>query len=125
LQRCKRRCDGEIPTAQPPGAAAALGDEQKRALVAAAFAPGAIVAEVARRADVCSGQLYRWRQELRGAGAGFAAVVVTADADRGLGIAPRAGEPIEIEFSGVACLRIPPSTPPGLAAAVVQALVRR
>jgi transposase len=101
------------------------GDEQKRALVAAAFAPGAIVAEVARRADVCSGQLYRWRQELRGAGAGFAAVVVTADADRGLGIAPRAGEPIEIEFSGVACLRIPPSTPPGLAAAVVQALVRR
>jgi transposase len=97
-------------------------EEQKRGLVAAAFAPGAIVAEVARRADVCAGQIYRWRQELRSAGAGFAAVVVTADADCGPSIAPRAGEAIEIEFRGVACLRIPPSTPPGLAAAVVRAL---
>src|SRR5262245_33533079 len=44
-------------------------EEQKLALVAAAFAPGAIVSEVARRADVCSGQLYRWRQELGGGAA--------------------------------------------------------
>ena len=99
-------------------------EEQKRALVAAAFAPGAIVAEVARRADVRPGQIYRWRQELRGGGAGFAAVVVTADADCGPGISSRSGEAIEIEFSGVACLRIPPSTPPELAAAVVRALQR-
>ncbi len=98
-------------------------EEQKRAVVAAAFAPGAIVAEVARRADVRPGQIYRWRQELRSCSAGFAAVMVTADADCGPGIAVRS-EAIEIQFSGVACLRIPPSTPPGLAAAVVQALVR-
>jgi transposase len=97
-------------------------EEQKRALVAAAFAPGAIVSEVARRADVCPGQIYRWRQELSGAVAGFAAVVVTADADCRPNVAPPIGEAIEIEFSGVACLRIPPSTPPGLAAAVVRAL---
>ena len=100
-------------------------EEQKRSVVAAAFAPGAIVAEVARRADVCPGQIYRWRQGPRSGGAGFAAVVVTADADCGPGIASRSGEAIEIRLSGVACLRIPPSTPPGLAAAVVQALVRR
>ena len=101
-------------------------EEQKRAVVAAAFAPGAIVAEVARRADVRAGQIYRWRQELRGGGgAGFAAVVLTADADCGPSVAARSGEAIEIRLSGVACLRIPPSTPPGLAAAVVQALVRR
>ena len=99
-------------------------EEQKRTVVAAAFAPGAIVAEVARRADVCPGQIYRWRQELRSAGAGFAAVVVAADADCGPGIASRSGEAIEIQFSGVACLRIPPSTPPELAAAVVRALQR-
>ena len=97
-------------------------EEQKRALVAAAFAPEAIVSEVARRADVCPGQIYRWRQELRGAGGGFAAVVVTTDADCGPSLAPRTGEAIEIEFGGVACLRIPPATPPGLAAAVVRAL---
>jgi transposase len=100
-------------------------EEQKRAVVAAAFAPDAIVAEVARRADVRPGQIYRWRQELRSGGAGFAAVVVTADADCGPAIASRSGEAIEIQFSGAARLRIPPSTPPGLAAAVVQALVRR
>jgi transposase len=103
-------------------------EEQKRAVVAAAFAPGAIVAEVARRADVRAGQIYRWRQELhqqRGGGAGFAAVVLTADAGCGPGIAARGGEAVEIQFSGVACLRIPPSTPPGLAAAIVQALARR
>jgi transposase len=100
-------------------------EAQKRAVVAAAFAPGAIVAEVARRADVRPGQIYRWRQELGSDRAGFAAVVVTADADGGPGIASRSGAAIEIQFSGVACLRIPPSTPPGLAAAVVQALVRR
>jgi transposase len=77
---------------------------------------------VARRADVYPGQLYRWRQELCVAGAGFAAVVVTADADCGPRPAPRSGAAIEIEFGGIACLRIPPSTPPELAAAVVRAL---
>jgi transposase len=97
-------------------------EEQKRALVATAFAPGAIVSEVARRADVYPGQLYRWRQELRSAGAGFAAVVVTADAECRPGIAPRTEEAIEIEFGGVACLRLPPSTPPALAVAVIRAL---
>jgi transposase-like protein len=29
------------------------------------FAPGAIVAEVARRADISPGQISRWRQEVR------------------------------------------------------------
>jgi transposase len=95
--------------------------EQKRALVTAAFAPGAIVSDVARRADVCPGQIYRWRRELHDNGAGFAAVVVTADAECG-SIAPLAGEAIEIEFGPVGRLRIPPSTPPALAAAVVRAL---
>ena len=60
--------------------------DQKRAIVAAAFSPGAVVNEVARRADVNSGQIYRWRDELRGASgrfsreADFAQVVVSADA---------------------------------------------
>jgi hypothetical protein len=50
---------------------------------------------------------------------------VTADGDCSPSIASRSGEAIEIEFSGVARLRIPPATPPGLAVAVVQALARR
>jgi hypothetical protein len=42
------------------------------------FAPGAIVADVARRAAICTGQIYRWRQELRHAGSGFSQVVIAA-----------------------------------------------
>ena len=100
-------------------------EEQKRAIVDAAFAPGAIVAEVARRAAVCAGQIYRWRQELGHAGSGFAPVVI-ATTDTGgndrctLGPAPA----IEIEFASAARLRIPALTPPELAAAVVRALRR-
>src|SRR5229473_303533 len=41
-------------------------EDQKRAIVAESFAPGAVVSDVARRADISAGQIYRWRQELRG-----------------------------------------------------------
>ena len=51
-------------------------EAQKRAIVAAAFAPGAIVADVARRAAVCAGQIYRWRQELGNTASGFWQVVI-------------------------------------------------
>lgn len=98
-------------------------DEQKRAIVAAAFAPGAIVTDVARQVDVCSNQIYRWRRELRGrAPAGFAEVVM----------APSPAEPVDRcnVAIGVVCgdhaqVRIPASVPPELAAAVIKALVQR
>ncbi len=99
-------------------------DEQKRAIVEASFAPGAVVAEVARRADIRSGQIYRWRRELGAAVDGFAQVLLAP-----AGLAAEAAvctEPvIEVEFSGRACVRIPASFPAELAAAVVKALSRR
>jgi transposase len=58
--------------------------EQKRSIVAEAFAPGASVCEVARRRDVVAGQIYRWRNELRTAAAGFTEVVIAPDADHAL-----------------------------------------
>jgi transposase len=99
--------------------------EQKRAIVAAAFAPGAIVADVARRAGVCAGQIYRWRQELGHAGSGFSQVVIAAMAEGGNDRAALNPAPaIEVEFGGAARVRIAASTPRELAAAVVRALVR-
>ena len=118
--------------------------EQKQAIVAAAFAPGAVVSEVARRADVCASLIYRWRRELGRTGCGFAEVVVapTVD-DRENGGSPgclpalpaveagRSGAAavtaaaIEIDFSGSSRVRIPASVPPDLAAAVIAALRRR
>ncbi len=100
--------------------------EQKRAIVSAAFSPGAVVSDVARRADVNSGQIYRWRDELRDTGGfgglpGFARVMVTA------GEPPMQARPepmIEIVVGGGTQVRLPVSASPDLAAAVVRALVR-
>ena len=97
--------------------------EQKRAIVAAAFEPGAVVRDVARQADVTSSLIYRWRRDLRAAANGFAQVLV-APAGDGLA-APPPIPAIEIDFTGNARVRLPASVSPALAAAVVAALARR
>ena len=97
--------------------------EQKQAIVAAAFEPGAVVRDVARRAEVTASLIYRWRRDLRAAANGFAQVLV-APAGDGLA-APPPMPAIEVEFAGHARVRIPASVSPALAAAVVEALVRR
>ena len=40
--------------------------DQKDAVLAAADVPGVVVSEVARRADICTSLIYRWRKERRG-----------------------------------------------------------
>jgi transposase len=96
--------------------------DQKRAIVAEAFAPGASVSEVARRADVVAGQIYRWRQELRAATAGFAEVMVSPAASERLA----AGAPaLEIELGRDVRVRIAATAPKELASAVIKALVAR
>jgi transposase len=95
--------------------------QEKRSIVAEAFAPGASVCEVARRRDLIPGQIYRWRNELRTA-AGFTAVVV----------APEPGEratadvsALEIELGRDIRVRIPATAPKELASAILKALVGR
>lgn len=97
-------------------------DEQKRALIETAFAPDAVVAEVARAADVRPSQIYRWRRDLCGAshpGAGFAPVVVSAD--------PRDAAPpppaMLVEISG-SVVRIAADAPAKLVTAVLRSLAR-
>jgi transposase len=122
---------------------------EKRAIVALAFAPGAVVSEIARRAYVCASLIYRWRREL-GTPGGFAEVVVAPigddrsghHVDHGCGelrclpasaavdearsgTAEAATPSIEVEVSGGSRVRIPASIPPDLAAAVIAALRRR
>ena len=98
-------------------------NEQKQAIVAAAFAPGAVVRDVARQADVTSSLIYRWRRDLQAAANGFARVLM-APSGEGMA-APPPLPAIEIEFAGHVRARIPVSVPPALAAAVVAALARR
>src|SRR5712672_4563114 len=95
--------------------------EQKQAVVAAAFRPGAVVRDVARQADVTPSLIYRWRRDLRAAANGFA-----QGWWRGLAMA----SPYRLcrrsrSNSRATPVRIPASVSPALAAAVVEALARR
>ena len=52
--------------------------EERARILSAIEEPGAVVAEVARRADVCTSLVYKWRREARAAASasGFVQVVV-------------------------------------------------
>jgi len=102
--------------------------EEKRRLVLAAFAPGAVVSEVARRADIHPNQLYRWRQDLCPTSGGFAEVVVAKDFPSAVPTTtpdPTGTAMIEVVIEDRAQLRLPISTSPALATAVIGALVQR
>jgi transposase len=97
-------------------------EDQKRTIVAEAFAPGASVCEVARRMDVATGQIYRWRHELRAAAPGFTEVVVAP----GLEGRAFAGPPaVEIDLGCEIRVRIAAAAPKELASAIIKALVAR
>jgi transposase len=97
-------------------------EEQKRTIVAEAFAPGASVSAVSRRTDIGTGQIYRWRRELCDAVAGFTEVVV----------APPPCERTEADAAAVEValgtdirVRIPVTTPADLACAIIKVVVAR
>ena len=102
-------------------------DEQKRAIVAASLEPGAVVADVARRAEVGADQIYRWRQQFDRSD-GFAQVLIAPPEVPSAKAANDAActEPvIEVEFVGKARVRIPGSVSAQLAAWIIKALARR
>src|SRR5215475_12574616 len=77
--------------------------EQKRAIVAEAFAPGASVSAVARRTDIGAGQIYRWRRQLCSAVAAFAEVLVSPGCARPEADAAR----VEVALGADIRVRIP------------------
>jgi transposase len=113
---------GEVHVLSGPERRRRWSFEQKQALIAAAFASGAIVRDVARQSDVCTSQIYRWRRELGSERPGFAEMVV-------VGTGPveqrSAVSAIEIAFAGKVQVRIPALTNPELAVAIVKALAGR
>ena len=93
--------------------------EQKQAVVAASFAPGSSVAEIAREADVRTSQIYRWRRQLAlpdaDAASGFASVMVRPDPS------PSSSPAMIIEIGG-AVVRVNSSAPAALMTAALRAL---
>ena len=97
-------------------------EDQKLALLAAAFSPGAKVAEVARRADICTSLIYRWRRDLAAATpTGFLPALLSDDrAPGGEAVAPKPA--IVVELPGDRRVKIDAGADPALVAAVLRAL---
>ena len=96
-------------------------EDQKLAILAAAFAPDASVADVARQADVCTSVIYRWRQlyMTQDRPGGFApAVVVDAPSRGGAGAEPA----MVVEFCSGARVSIAAGAPAALVTAALRAL---
>ena len=96
------------------------GDERRR-ILAAAFMPGAIVANVARQFEVSTSLIYKWRQQaLPGdLAAGFAPAVMLPEAATAT---PPDSTAIVVELSNGARLRIGSHAPAALVTATLRAL---
>ena len=104
-----------------PGRRRKWSDDEKARIVAETLEPGAVVAEVARRRQVCPQQIFTWRREMRSAlsaPSGFVPILAEAPA-----VAPGPSPPmsIEVKLAG-AVLRISPGTDPDLLTAVLRAI---
>jgi len=94
--------------------------EEKERWVAALEEPGAVAADVARRAGVAPSLLYRWRQQLtaRRPAPSFVPVAVAPAQER----APPPVSTITIEFQSGARVKIDGAPDAGLLASVIGAL---
>jgi len=99
-------------------------DEERARILAAADEPGAVVAEVARRADICTSLVYKWRREAR-AGAsesGFTQLVVENSQELpAAAVNESDGGAILVEMKN-ARVRIGMNAPSALIAATLKAL---
>lgn len=105
-------------------------DEERLQILAEAFAPGAFVAQVARRHDVSTGLIYTWRRKLHRqavgsdaptAVAGFAEAMVVDDSPIAL---PAAQPTIVVDLARGARVSVFASASPAQVAAVLKSVIR-
>ena len=104
-----------------PGRRRKWSDDEKARIVAETLEPGAVVAEVARRRQVCPQQIFTWRREMRGASSapsGFVPILAEAPA---VAPTPPSSTAIEVKLAG-AVLRVVPGTDVDLLTAVLRAI---
>ncbi len=96
-------------------------EDDRERILAASFAPGAVVADVARQFDVSTSLIYKWRKTCLAAGAPAFVPAVLVDAlEPPLGSAQVPA--ILIELPGGARVNIAASAPAALVAATLKAL---
>jgi len=99
-------------------------EEDRSRILSEVAEPGAVIADIARRADICSSLIYKWRRDARGAnvGAGFAEVKIAS------GDMPPRQQPSAPEMSAIfvemntARIQISTNASPTLVAATLKAL---
>ena len=101
-------------------------DDDKARIVAETLEPGEVVAEVARRWQVCSQQVFTWRREMRAGAAarlGFVPIVaeVPAPTPEPTASLARAAAAVEVRLAG-AVLRVEPGTDGELLTTVLRAI---
>lgn len=102
-----------------PGRRRQWSDEAKARIVSETLEPGAVVAEVARRWQVCAQQVSGWRRQMRRAPAvALDFVPIVTEAPVAAQVPP---PPIEVEVAG-AVLRIAPGTQAALLTTVLRAV---
>ena len=107
-----------------PGRRRRWSDADKARIVAETLEPGAVVAEVARRRQVCPQQVFTWRREMRtGAAARLDFVpIVPATSLSEPTAAPAVSSPsVEVKLAG-AVLRVAPGTDGDLLTTVLRAI---
>jgi len=102
------------------------GEEERQRIMEAAFAPGAVVAKVARQFDVATSLIYKWRRQAMG---GLEPVFTPVVMIEGAGVAQHgvpeveaAATPIRVEFSGGTRVNIEAGSPAALVVTVLRAL---
>ncbi|MGK7871356.1 IS66-like element accessory protein TnpA [Falsiroseomonas sp. E2-1-a20] len=104
-----------------PGRRQRWSDDVKARVVAETLEPGAVVAEVARRWQLSSQQVFTWRREARaGAAAPLGFVPIVTEAAASLA-ATGPLSPIEVTLAG-AVLRIVPGSEEALLTTVLRAI---
>ena len=99
-------------------------NEERREIVSAAFAPGASVAEVARRFEIATSLIYKWRQQNRAteSGTSFVPAVVAAEPAQLPATAPSDGATIVVELPGGIRVKIGAAAGAALVTATLRAL---
>lgn len=100
-------------------------EDERRQILTAAFAPGASVADVARRYDVATSLIYKWRQQAlpaSGNGASFAPAVVVDEPACLPGQTASDQTPICVELSDGTRVRIGATASASLVTATLRAL---
>lgn len=120
---------GQITVFSGPERRRRWSDEERLEILNEAFAPGACVAEVARRRDVSTALVYTWRRKLREvlvepepddlAAPGFAAAVMIEDAEAAH---PSLQPAIVIDLARGKRISIFASASPALVASALKAL---